>query len=282
MIRLGALPPAVARALRIASVVLLALILLWLVRDLSTVAVVVVAVVLVGLVVKIGMYEGSWRGWWTIKLREWATDIQQLWLWLQLAFKRERDDHDVVTMLHQQRFLEGRMASPLNLLRFAGILLIVLFVSGGLNFVQEWRIARVKRERDAPCSPMELSRDRQGDFRTSRASCAALGATNEVAAEWRARAEEERAQRETQVASIRAETAAEIQRQQAAAQRRAELAARQRRRENEGIEAALGGPPPDLERSLCELAGRSDCGSAGTDAGGDAAPAPSAVPDGGR
>lgn len=282
MIRSGALSPMAARGLRIASAVLLALAVLWLLRGLSMVLLVILTAVLICAVVKISLHEGSWRGWITIKLREWSTDVQQLWMWLRLAFQRERDDHDVAAMAHQQRFLEGRMMSPLNLIRFAGILAIVALFSGGGLLVQEWRISRLKQERDAPCSPRELSRNRDGEFRTSRAACAALGATNEVAAEWRTRAEEEREARETQVASIRAETAAEIQRQQAAAQRRAELNARQRRRENEGIEAALGGPPPDLERSLCELAGRSDCGAAGTDAGGDAAPAPSPVPDGGR
>jgi hypothetical protein len=231
----------------------------------------------IAVLTKVGMFEGTWRGWFKVKLREWSTDLRQLWMWARLAFKPKRDDQDVAAMAHQARFLDGRTLSPVNIFTYLPLILGVL---GVLTIgVDQWRIDRVKKERDAPCSARELTQRSDGEYRTSRASCAQLGATNEVAREWMELAEQAEAQRDAEVTRIRDEMAATIARQQAEAQRRQALAARQRRRENEGIEAALGGGAPDLERSLCELAGRADCGPPSGADSAPVAPAPAIVPD---
>lgn len=222
-------------------------------------------------------YRGSWRGWLRIKLREWATDIKQLWMWARLAFKRKRDDQDVAAMAHQARFLDGRMLSPVN--TFTYLPLIIGIVGLAAVGIDQWRIDRIKRERDAPCSQRELSQDDAGQFRTSRASCAQLGATNEVAQQWRQRAENVELEWARDVQSIRDETADEIARLQQAAQQRVAASTQQRRRINEGIEAALGGGPPDLERSLCELAGNADCGASDRASNGASDAAPIVMPD---
>lgn len=211
-----------------------------------------------------------------IKMREWGTDLRQLFLWARLAFKRRRDDQDVAAMAHQARFLDGRMISPVNIFTYLPLILgIVGLVTIG---VDQWRIDRIKRERDAPCSERELSQTDGGRFRTSRAACAQLGATNEVAQLWQRRASQVEQEWARDLASIREETAAEIARQQADAQRRQAALARQRRRDNESITTALGGGPPDLERSLCELAGLADCAPASGDGAGAGAPPASVVP----
>lgn len=239
----------------------------------------IAALLACALLTKVAMYEGTWRGWLKVKFREWGTDIRQLWLWARLAFKPKRDDQDVAAMAHQARFLDGRTLSPVNIFTYLPMILGVL---GMLTIgIDQWRIDRVKKERDAPCSERELSQRGDGEYRTSRASCAQLGATNEVAREWARRATEAEQTRDAEVTRIREETAATIARQQAEAQRRQALAARQRRRENEGIEAALGGGAPDLERSLCELSGRVDCGPAVGESGGPLPPATHSVPDAG-
>lgn len=214
--------------------------------------------VLVGIVVaRVCLYGGSWSGWLRIKLREWAADIRQLGLWAQLAFKPRRDALDTATMAHQHQYLRGRFMSPMNI--FTVLPLILALGGTAYGAFSGWRIDRLKDQRDAPCSARELTQNEEGEFRTTRASCAQLGATNAVAAEWRDRAGEIEREHNQAVARIREETAAEIARQQQIAQRRTAITAQQRRRVNEGIEASLGGQSPDLERSLCELAGRVDC-----------------------
>lgn len=223
-------------------------------------------------VARVCLYSGTWAGWFRIKFREWAADIRQLGLWARLAFKPRRDALDTATMAHQHQFLMGRVMSPMNI--FTVLPLILALGGTAYGAFSGWRVERLKDQRDAPCSARELTQDDNGDFRTTRASCAQLGATNQVAAQWRERATEIEREHNQTVAQIREETAAEIARQQRAAQRRMAVTAQQRRRNNEGIEAALGGQPPDLERSLCELAGRVDCGPTG---GADqSAPAPAA------
>jgi hypothetical protein len=209
------------------------------------------------------------------KLAEWRSDVRQLGLWLTLAFKRKRDAQATAAMAHQQAFLSGRIMSPMNL--FAVAAFCVVGSLGAVGF-EEWRIARLKRQMNAPCSTTELSLNRSGEFRTSRQSCAALGATLGVAVQWRDRARDIEALRVADHARIAADIeAAEIVERDRRA-RSAQSQARQRRRQNEAITAALGGPAPDLERSVCELAGANDCGPAGSgDGGADAAAG--AVPD---
>lgn len=216
--------------------------------------------------------------WVRFKIREWATDVKQLWFWARLAFKPKRDDHDVAAMAHQARFLDGRALSPVNIFTYLPLIFGVL---GVLTIgIDQWRIDRVKKERDAPCSARELTqRSSDGEYRTSRASCAQLGATNEVARAWAERAVQAEEQRDAEVTRIREETAATIARQQAEAQRQQALAARQRRRVNESIEAGFGAGPPDLERSLCELSGAVDCAGTGGAEQPAVAPAPAVVPD---
>lgn len=204
------------------------------------------------------------RFWWARKTAEWKNDTRKLGLWLKLAFTRNRDAQATATMAHQQQFLQGRVMDPINVIMIAVIAVVLLPIVGGF---QEWRINNVKRERDAPCSEREVSRDDDGDFRTRREACSALGATAEAALDWRNRAIEAEAARIRDVARITQES--ELARV-AEQERRARVAAtteRQRRRQNEAITAALGGPSPDLDRSLCELAGRIDCAETGSPAG---------------
>jgi hypothetical protein len=206
----------------------------------------------------------SLRFWWARKTAEWRNDVRMLGLWLKLAFTRKRDAQATATMAHQQQFLQGRIADPVNVIMIAVVAVVMLPLVGGF---QEWRINRVKAERDAPCSDREVSRDDDGNFRTRREACAALGATAEAALDWRNRAIEAEAARIRDVARITQEN--ELARI-AEMERRARVAAtteRQRRRQNEAITAALGGPSPDLDRSLCELAGRVDCAGAGSETG---------------
>lgn len=221
-------------------------------------------------------YPGSWVGWLRIKLREWSADVRQLWLWAGLAFKPGRTAIDTATMAHQQQFLQGRIMSPMNIFTVLPLVLAL----GGVSFgaFNGWRVDRLKDARDAPCSERELSQTDAGAFRTTRAACAQLGATNEVAQQWRERAEQVEQDWSRDVRSIREETAAEIARLQRQTQARVAVATNQRRRTNEGIEAALGGEPPNLERSLCELAGHVDCGPASGSDGATGAPASDGVP----
>jgi len=205
---------------------------------------------------------------WARKVTEWQSDVKQLRLWLKLAFTRNRDARATATMAHQQQFLQGRIADPVNMIMIAAVAVIALPLVGGF---QEWRIGRVKAERDAPCNDRELSRDSDGEFRTSREACASLGATAEVASEWRTRAIEAEAARIRDVARIRMENDLATRAEQARRVRSEASQTRQRRRQDEAIASAIGGPAPDLERSLCELAGGSDCGATGS---GSADPAP--------
>lgn len=204
------------------------------------------------------------------KLGEWQNDLKQLGLWTRLAFTRNRDAHATATMTHQMQFLQGRMMSPMNL--FAIAALVIFCGIGGLSF-EEWRIGRLKRERDAPCAEHEVERNDRGDFRTTRAACAALGATQESARAWRARAIEEEAGRIRDVATARLESDEQLRLAQQRIERTEAAQRRQRRRDNEAIASAIGGPAPDLDRSLCELAGRVDCTASGSEAG-SAAPTP--------
>jgi len=216
----------------------------------------------------------SLRRWWARKTTEWHNDVRKLKLWLQLAFTRNRDAHATATMVHQQQFLTGRMMDPVNLIMIAVVAVVLLPIVGG---IQEWRINNVKRERDAACSDREVTRDRDGEFRTRRQSCAALGATAEAALDWRNRAIEAEAARIRDVARIQQENElariAEMERRE----RMTQTTERQRRRQNEAITAALGGPSPDLDRSLCELAGGVDCTGTGSEAGAAEPPAASGV-----
>jgi hypothetical protein len=194
--------------------------------------------------------------WLRAKLAEWASDVKQLGLWLHLAFRRKRDAHETAAMAHQQQFLSGRIMSPMNLFAIAAV--CVIGSVGAVGF-EEWRIGRIKRERDAACSQRELTLNSAGRYQTSRASCSALGATLGVAAQWQTRANSIEALRNQDHARLRDESAAALVLEN---QRRVRANAslnRQRRRQNEAIVAALGGPAPDLERSVCELAGGVDC-----------------------
>lgn len=214
--------------------------------------------------------------WARAKLAEWKSDVRAVWLWMKLAFKSKRDASATATMAHQQAFLSGRLMDPVNLIMIAVVAILALPLLGGFY---EWRINRVKRERDAPCSNTELSLDRNGHYRTSREACATLGETLIVAVQWRDRATELQAQREQDLQNIDRERreAEALDRDRRARARREE--GRQRRRQNEAITAALGGPAPDLERSVCELAGASDCGPSGA-ANVDGGAATDAVPSG--
>jgi hypothetical protein len=222
--------------------------------------------------------RASLRLWWARKTAEWRNDIRKFGLWWKLAFTRNRDAQATATMVHQQQFLQGRVMDPVNLITIAVVAIVLLPLVGGF---QEWRINNVKRERDAACSDNEVERNRDGDFRTRRQSCAALGATIESARDWRDRAIEAEAARIRDVARIQQENElariAEMERRE----RAAATTDRQRRRQNEAITAALGGASPDLDRSLCELAGRVDCAATGSSAGATAPAPASAVPDAG-
>ena len=221
-------------------------------------------------------FQAPIKRWLGAKLTEWRSDWKQLGLWVQLAFKRDRDAHATATMAHQQQFLAGRIMSPMNLF---GLAALALVASVGAIGIQEWRIGRLKDERDAPCSSRELSLNDRGEYRTTRESCSALGATLGVAVQWQERAAAIEAQRDADIETARAdgERALQIERDRRA--RVEQSQARQRRRNNEAITAALGGPAPDLERSVCELAGGVACdGAAAGDAGSGAAAG--AVPSG--
>lgn len=204
------------------------------------------------------------RFWWARKTAEWKNDTRKLGLWLKLAFTRDRDAQATATMAHQQQFLQGRVMDPINMIMIAVVAVVLLPIVGG---IQEWRINNVKRERDAPCSEREVSRDDDGNFRTRREACSALGATAEAALDWRNRAIEAEAARIRDVARVTQENELARIAEQERRQRVAATTERQRRRQNEAITAALGGPSPDLDRSLCELAGRVDCAGTGSPAG---------------
>lgn len=204
------------------------------------------------------------RLWWARKTTEWSNDVRKLRLWLQLAFTPKRDAQATATMVHQQQFLQGRMMDPVNLIMIAGAAIVLLPLVGGF---QEWRINNVKRERDAPCSDVEVSRNDDGEFRTHRQACSALGATIESALDWRNRAIEAEAARIRDVARITQESELARVAEQERRSRMAATTERQRRRQNEAITAALGGPSPDLNRSLCELAGSVDCAATGSETG---------------
>ena len=221
-------------------------------------------------------FQAPIKRWLGAKLTEWRSDWKQLGLWVQLAFKRDRDAHATATMAHQQQFLAGRIMSPMNLF---GLAALALVASVGAIGIEEWRIGRLKRERDAPCSPRELSLNDRGEYRTTRASCSTLGATLGVAVQWQERAAAIEARRTADLATARADGERALQVERDRRVRVEQSQARQRRRNNEAITAALGGPAPDLERSVCELAGGVACdGAAAGDAGSGAAAG--AVPSG--
>lgn len=215
------------------------------------------------------------RFWWARKIAEWKNDTRKLGLWLQLAFTRNRDAQATATMVHQQQFLQGRVMDPVNVIMIAVVAVVLLPIVGG---IQEWRINNVKRERDAPCSEREVSRDDDGNFRTRREACSALGATAEAALDWRNRAIEAEAARIRDVARVTQENELARVAEQERRQRVAATTERQRRRQNEAITAALGGPSPDLDRSLCELAGRVDCAGTGSEAGSTTSSGTDSVP----
>lgn len=221
--------------------------------------------------------RASIRVWWHRKLGEWSSDSKQLGLWLKLAFTQNKTPHATATMAHQQQFLAGRIMSPLNLFPIAIVAVLALPLVGG---VQEWRINNVKRERDAPCSDRELTRNDRGNYRTSRAPCAALAETALSARAWRNRAIAAESAHVRDVASARLEGQESLQREIARRQRAEASSARQRRRDNEALTSAIGGRAPDLERSLCELAGREPCSTTGADAGASPPAAPVSVPSG--
>lgn len=204
-----------------------------------------------------------------LKIAEWRSDAKQLGLWLKLAMTRNRDAHATAAMTHQMAFLQGRVMSPMNLF---GIAIIAIALSMGALGFQEWRINRVKRERDAPCSERELTRNDDGDFRTRRASCAALGETIVIVNEWATRYTEMDARWRADLARVHDESESALAREQARRQRSAASLERQWRRVNEALTSVGGGPAPDLDRSLCELAGNPDC-AAPAAASGSAAPA---------
>jgi len=245
-----------------------------LLRGLVSAALTLLTVVCVVLVLI--RFQAPIKRWFGGKLTEWQSDWKQLGLWVQLAFKRDRDAHATATMAHQQQFLAGRIMSPMNLF---GLAAIALVGSVGAIGIQEWRIGRLKDERDAPCSSRELSLNDRGEYRTTRESCSALGATLGVAVQWQERAAEIEAQRNADIETARAdgERALQVERDRRA--RFEQSQARQRRRNNEAITAALGGPAPDLERSVCELAGGVDCSAATVVDPGASAPA-GALPSG--
>lgn len=274
-----ALPRIGARALRFVAALLICGLILYLLRSLPLWVLCVLAAAMAYAMARVAMFEGSWVGFARVKLREWATDIRQLWLWARLAFTPGRDQHATAAMAHQHQFLQGRLMSPMNI--FTVLPLVVALLAILYGGFQGWRAERAEKQRDAPCSERELRRNRDGEFRTTREACAALGATNDVAQAWRNRAVEIETERDQIIASARREAADELERAQAAERRRRANAERTRRRENEAISAALGGVAPDLERSLCELAGRTDCER--TPAADGAAPAtadPAGVRDG--
>jgi hypothetical protein len=233
----------------------------------------IVAIVLVGAFLA-WRNRASLRLWWARKTTEWRNDARTLRFWLQLAFARKRDAQATAAMAHQQHFLQGRAMDPVNMIVIATVAVVALPIIGG---IQEWRINRVKAERDAPCSDVEVSRNRNGEFRTRRQACSALGATIESALDWRNRAIEAEATLIRDIARIRQENElariAEMERRERAAR----TSDRQRRRQNEAITAALGGPSPDLDRSLCELAGRVDCAATGSETGATPTAGPDSV-----
>lgn len=206
---------------------------------------------------RVARYSGSWLGWLRVRVREWGNDARQLGLWARLAFTPGRDQGATAAMAHQHQFLQGRIMSPMNIFTVLPLVLAL----GGVSFgaFNGWRVDRIKAQRDAPCSERELTRGRDGEFNTTREACAALGATAEVTAEWEAYATRLKDERDGIAARVRAEAAQELERARASEERRRAAAARMRRRENETVETALGGGAPDLERSLCELAGRLNC-----------------------
>lgn len=215
------------------------------------------------------------RVWWQRKQTEWASDAKQLGLWLKLATTRNRDAHATATMAHQQQFLQGRIADPVNLIGIAAVAVLLLPLVGGF---QEWRINRVKAERDAPCSEHEITRNRDGHFQTGREACASLGATAEAATEWRERAITAEAAHVRDVATARLEGERALQLERNRRQRASATTIRQGRRDNEALTSAIGGGAPDLERSLCELTGREPCDATGSSPGTSAPTGPASVP----
>lgn len=209
------------------------------------------------------------RAWWLRKINEWKNDARAVGLWFKLALSSNKDKHATATMAHQQAFLTGRLMSPMNLFPLAIGAILLLPLIGG---IQEWRINRVKAERDAPCSEREISRNDDGEFRTHREACATLGDTIEAAHSWRARAHTLEAQLIHDVAAATLEGQEALQRETNRRERAAATARRQGRRNNESIASTIGAGPPNLERSVCELAGGVDCAATGP-AASTAAPA---------
>lgn len=217
------------------------------------------------------------RQWLAVKLVEWKSDARQLGLWLKLAFTPRRDVHQTATMAHQMAFLSGRVMSPMNLFAVAALAVALLPLLFGF---EEWRISNIKGERDRACSGRELSKDHGGNYQTTREACADLGRTQESAIAWRARAQEEASAHRRDVEQVRSEGDAAVTRERQRRQRDNAALERQRRRDNETISSAFGGAAPDLERSLCELAGQGDCPATGTGGAGSGAPAANGVPGG--
>lgn len=217
----------------------------------------VVCFVVLAILVAVGwIYRDRLRAWATVKLTEWNNDLKQLGLWVRLAFSRRRSTLETATMTHQMSFLQGRLMSPMNLfgVAAAAVLLVPLTFAA-----QEWRINRIKNEARMGCTDIELSRTQDGRYRTQRQACADLGAQREAAAEWRTRAIEAEARAIRDVARVREEQELALAAEQERRRRSAALSERTRRRQNETIVAAIGGPAPDLDRSLCELAGAGEC-----------------------
>jgi hypothetical protein len=205
------------------------------------------------------MYREPLRRWLVVKLTEWRNDAKQLGLWIRLAFTRKRSTLETATMTHQMQFLQGRIMSPMNLFTVAVVAVLLVPL---VFFAQEWRIGRIKAEARRECSDHELTRNPNGRYRTDRQACADLGAQREAAAEWRTRAIEAEARAIRDIARIREEDRLARVAEQQRRVRSAALTERVRRRQDETITAALGGPSPDLERSLCELAGDGQCAPA--------------------
>ena len=217
------------------------------------------------------------RGFFAVKLTEWRNDIKQLGLWTRLAFARRRSSLETATMTHQMQFLQGRIMSPMNLFFVAAVAVLLVPLT---LFGQEWRISRIKAQARAECSEHELTRNAEGRYLTDRQACADLGAQREAAQGWRTRAIEAEARAIRDVAQIREENRLAAIAEQQRRVRQAALSERVRRRQDETITAALGGPSPDLERSLCELAGDRECDPAEPATANPTTPAPGSVPAG--
>jgi hypothetical protein len=196
------------------------------------------------------------RLWCEKKRQEWANDLVELREWARLARLKHKDEHVLTAMATRQYSLTGRIASPLNILGWAP--LIVGMIGIAFSGVVLWWNAGLRDKLDDTRADLDIAIE-QKDRMTTRAT----QAETEYAALRDQRLGEQRQAAEEALKS--AEIRADEER------RRRGLAAAERRIRDEAAKAAAGGPPVDWDRELREHA--DPPGGAPVSPAGGAAPA---------